>query len=65
MTEQRIIYDRFIGFRAAEELNTRLERFCTALGRQKSDVIRYLLLSCLNTYESDKQAIAQIREELY
>lgn len=59
------IYSRFVGFRASEELNFRLDRFSGALTRRKSDVIRYLLLSCLNAYEGDSDAIAKIRQELY
>jgi predicted DNA-binding protein len=59
------IYSRFVGFRTSEELNFRLERFSEALTRRKSDVIRYLLLSCLNSYEGDDEAIAKIRQELY
>jgi hypothetical protein len=59
------IYTRFIGFRASDDLNVRLERFSGTLSRRKSDVIRYLLLSCLNAYEGDSDAIAKIRQELY
>jgi predicted transcriptional regulator len=59
------IYSRFIGFRASDDLNSRLERFSTALTRRRSDVIRYFLLSCLNAYEGDADAIAKIRQELY
>jgi hypothetical protein len=43
----------------------RLDRFSGALTRRKGDVIRYLLLSCLNAYEGDPDAIAKIRQELY
>jgi len=59
------VYSRFIGFRAQDELHTRLQRFSGLLGRHKSDVIRYMLLNCLNAYEADKDAIAKIRQELY
>ena len=60
-----MLYNRVIGFRASEDLEARLERFSHVLGRQRSDVIRYLLVSCLNAYETDRQAIAKIRQELY
>jgi len=59
------VYSSFIGFRASEDLNARIDRFSHALGRRKSDVIRYLLVSCLNAYETDRDAIAKIRQELY
>ena len=58
------IYSRFVGFRASEELNSRLDHFSTALTRRKSDVIRFLLLRCLNAYEGDEDAIAKMRQEL-
>jgi predicted DNA-binding protein len=59
------VYNHFIGFRASDDLHARLESFSRALGRQKSDVIRYLLARCLNAYEGDGEAIARIRRELY
>ena len=59
------VYPNFIGFRAPQELNARLERFSRALGRQKSDVIRFLLVQCLSAYEADRDAIAKIRQKLY
>jgi hypothetical protein len=59
------VYKKFVGFRTSDDLNDRLQRFSRVLGRQKSDVIRYLLTSCLNAYETDKDAIAKIRQELY
>jgi predicted DNA-binding protein len=59
------IYKRFVGFRLTDEMDTRLHNFSSALGRRKSDVIRYLLLSCLNAYEADREAIERIRQELY
>jgi predicted DNA-binding protein len=65
MTQPERIYSRFVGFRASEDLNSRLDRFSAALTRRKSDVIRFLLLSCLNAYEGDPDAIAKLRQELY
>ena len=59
------VYKKFVGFRASDELHARLAHFSNALGRHQSDVIRYLLISCLNAYEADKDAIAKIREELH
>jgi hypothetical protein len=60
-----IVYDQFIGFRAPNDLNSRLERFSTRLGRRKSDTIRYLLINCLRSYENDEGAIRSMREQLY
>ena len=66
MTSQSAkVYNRIIGFRASEDFEARLERFSHVLGRQKSDVVRYLLVSCLNAYEADRDAIAKIRQALY
>jgi hypothetical protein len=59
------IYTSFVGFRTSDDLNVRLQRFSAVLGRRKSDVIRYLLVSCLNAYETDRDAIAKIKQELY
>jgi len=64
-TELVNVYNSFVGFRTSDDLNARLQRFSTVLGRRKSDVIRYLLVSCLNAYETDRDAIAKIRQELY
>ena len=66
MTSQSVnVYNKVIGFRASGDLEVRLERFSRVLGRQKSDVVRYLLVSCLNAYEADRDAIAKIRQALY
>ena len=59
------VYNKVIGFRVSEDVEVRLERFSRALGRQRSDVIRYLLVSCLNAYEANGDAIAKIRQVLY
>jgi hypothetical protein len=59
------VYTNFIGFRASQDLSARLERFSRTLGRQRSDVIRYLLVSCLSAYEADRDAISKIKQELY
>ena len=59
------IYNSFVGFRASEDLHSRLDRFSGAVGRRKSDVIRFLLVRCLNAYEADATAIAKIKQELY
>lgn len=58
-------YTRFLGFRAPDDLAARLDRFSHQLGRRKSDVIRYLLVRCLNAYEQDGDAIAKLRQEMY
>ena len=66
MTSQSVnVYNKVIGFRASRDFEARLERFSHVLGRRKSDVIRYLLTSCLNAYETDRGAIAKIKQELY
>jgi hypothetical protein len=63
--EPVVVYPRIVGFRASEHLDIRLRRFSSAVGRHRSDVIRYLLISCLNAYEANTDAIAKIRQELY
>jgi len=60
-----VVYKRFIGFRASDDLHARLVRFSNQLGRNQSDVIRYLLVGCLAAYEADRDAIAKIRQELH
>jgi predicted DNA-binding protein len=59
------VYKKFVGFRVSDELHARLAQFSNSLGRHQSDVIRYLLVSCLNAYETDRAAIAKIRQELH
>ena len=59
------IYNSFVGFRASRELHDRLDRFSGALGRRKSDVLRFLLVRCLSAYERDTVAIEKIKQELY
>jgi predicted DNA-binding protein len=59
------IYDSFVGFRASKDLHDRLDRFSGAVGRRKSDVLRFLIVRCLNAYESDAVAINKIKQELY
>jgi predicted DNA-binding protein len=59
------VYKKLVAFRASDELHARLAQFSKALGRRQSDVIRYLLISCLNAYEADKNAIAKIRQDLH
>jgi predicted DNA-binding protein len=59
------IYSSFVGFRAPPEFNDRLQRFSVALGRHKSDVIRYLIGRCLTAYEADSAAIEKIKRDLY
>jgi hypothetical protein len=59
------VYNKFVGFRVSDDLHVRLAQFSRVLGRRQSDVIRYLLISCLNAYEADKNAIAKIRQELH
>lgn len=65
IAETPIVYNKVIGFRVPPDLDFRLHRFSSALGRRRSDVIRYLLVSCLNAYEANNEAIAKIRQELY
>jgi predicted DNA-binding protein len=59
------IYNSFVGFRASRDLHHRLDRFSEVVGRRKSDVLRFLLVRCLNAYESDAKAIDRIKQELY
>jgi predicted transcriptional regulator len=59
------VYKKFVGFRASDDLHARLAQFSNALGRHQSDVIRYLLTSCLTAYEADRSAIEKIKQELY
>jgi predicted DNA-binding protein len=59
------IYSRFVGFRAPQEMSDRLDRFSLALGRHKSDVIRYILGRSLTAYETDTAVIARIKQEMY
>ena len=59
------LYNRVIAFRASEDFEARLETFSRALGRPKSDVLRYLITSCLSAYETNRDAIAKIRQVLY
>lgn len=65
MTNDQSIYTRFVGFRTDSDLHARLERFSRSLGRRRSDVARYLLLSCLNNYEGNREAIEKIRQAMY
>ena len=66
MTDQvNHTYTRFVGFRAPDDFTARLERFSLQLGRRKSDVVRYLLVNCLNAYEGNTDAIAKISQEMY
>lgn len=64
-TDPGLIYKRLVCFRSTPDLDDRLKRFSKALGRRKSDVIRYLLTQCLRAYEADPEAIARIREDLH
>jgi metal-responsive CopG/Arc/MetJ family transcriptional regulator len=59
------VYNRFLGIKVPDDLAERLDRFSRSLGRQRSDVIRYLLVSCLNAYEGDRTAMAKIKQELH
>jgi len=59
------IYTKFVGFRTDSHFHDRLEGFSQTLGRRKSDVVRFLLINCLNAYEGDREAIAKIRQEMY
>lgn len=62
---QSSVYTHFVGFRTDDRLHDRLQGFSAVLGRRKSDVVRYLLVNCLNAYEGDREAIAKIKQEMY
>ena len=62
---QSPIYTRFVGFRTDSIFHDRLEGFSRAIGRRRSDVIRYLVLNCLNAYEGNREAMAKIKQEMY
>jgi predicted DNA-binding protein len=64
-TEPIRVYEKVVGFRVSDDLYARLTQFSKAIGRQKSDVIRHLLTSCLSAYEADVAAIAKIRQEMH
>jgi len=64
-TEVIRVYEKAIGFRVSSDLHARLAQFSRTLGRSQSDVIRYLVTSCLSAYEADKSAIARIRQEMH
>ena len=59
------IYSDFLGFRAPADLVVRLDRFSQKMGRRNSDVMRFLITRCLNSYEGDEQSIAKIKTEFY
>ena len=59
------IYSSFVGFRAPPDFDDRLKRFSNAVGRRKSDVIRYLIGRWLSAYEADSGAIEKIKRDLY
>ena len=58
------IYNAFIGFRAPDDFLERFHQFSHNIGRSRSAVARYLIAQCLASYESDKVAIAKIRQEI-
>ena len=58
------IYNAFIGVKAPEDFLDRFAQFSTNVGRSRSAVARHLIAKCLNAYESDKVAIAKIRQEI-
>jgi hypothetical protein len=58
------IYNAFIGFRAPDDFLARFHHFSADVGRSRSAVARYLIAKCLTSYESDKVAIAKIRQEI-
>jgi predicted DNA-binding protein len=62
-TQERI-YNQYVGFRAPDDFSLRFERFSKSVGRSKSQVCRYLIAQCLSAYETDKDAIAKIRQEI-
>jgi hypothetical protein len=58
------IYEAYVGFRAPPDFLTRFENFSRAVGRNRSDVLRFLLTRCLASYEGDAIAIRKIREQI-
>lgn len=62
--QQENIYSAFIGFRAPDDFLERFYLFSENVGRSRSAVARYLIAKCLTSYESDKVAIAKIRQEI-
>jgi hypothetical protein len=58
------IYNRFLGMRVPQDFVQRFELFSKQVGRSKSQVCRYFLAKCLSAYESDKDAIAKIRQAI-
>jgi predicted DNA-binding protein len=61
---QEHIYNAFIGFRAPEDFLDRFDSFSKSVGRNKSQVCRYLISQCLNAYEGDTDAQAKIRQSI-
>ncbi len=62
--QQENIYNAFIGFRAPDDFLARFHQFSHNVGRSRSAVARYLIAKCLTSYETDKVAIAKIRQEI-
>lgn len=61
---QEHIYNKFLGIRAPQDFVARFELFSKQVGRSKSQVCRYFLAQCLSAYETDKDAMAKIRQEI-
>jgi hypothetical protein len=61
---QEHIYNKFLGIRAPQDFVARFELFSKQVGRSKSQVCRYFLARCLSAYETDKDAMAKIRQEI-
>ena len=63
VTQERI-YNGFVAFRATEDWMSRFDLFTRKVGRSRSQVCRYLISTCLSSYEADKDAIAKIRQSI-
>ena len=59
------VYTEFVAIRVDREFKERLKNFAKSVGRSQSDVVRFLLSQCLNSYENNKQAISRIRHEMH
>lgn len=63
--DRTVIYGRYVAFKATDDLVERLDRFSRALGRKRSDVVRFLLAQLLNAYAADPKAIQKLREQMH
>ena len=63
--DPKTIYSRYVAFKATEDLANRLDHFSRALGRRRSDVLRFMLGQLLNAYAADSEAIQKIKEQMH